>query len=97
MGELRLWAAAAAGPAVAAAFSALAALRRMRSLHPIGVGYQGSLQVPAQAPAAGGPAMALATVLPAARSGSSVPPRPTGSGSSCEPPRPSAGHDRWRP
>jgi hypothetical protein len=51
MRELRLWAAAAAGPAVAAAFSALAALRRKRSLHPIGIGYQGRLQVSAQAPA----------------------------------------------
>jgi hypothetical protein len=51
MRELHLWAAAAAGPAVAAAFSALAALRRKRSLHPIGVGYQGVLQVPADAPA----------------------------------------------
>jgi hypothetical protein len=51
MRELRLWAAAAAGPAVAATFSALAALRRKRSLHPIGVGYQGVLQVPAEAPA----------------------------------------------
>jgi hypothetical protein len=50
MRELRLWAAAAAGPAVAAAFSALASLRRKRSLHPIGIGYQGRLQVPAQAP-----------------------------------------------
>jgi len=51
MRELRLWAAAAAGPAVAATFFALAALRGKRSLHPIGVGYQGRLQVPAQAPA----------------------------------------------
>jgi hypothetical protein len=51
MRELRLWAAAAAGPAVAATFSALAALRRKRSLHPIGAGYQGVLQVPADAPA----------------------------------------------
>jgi hypothetical protein len=48
MRELRLWAAAAAGPAVAATFSALAALRRKRSLHPTGVGYQGVLQVPAK-------------------------------------------------
>jgi len=51
MRELRLWAAAAAGPAVAAAFSALAALRRKRSLHPIGIGYQGRLQVSAHPPA----------------------------------------------
>jgi hypothetical protein len=51
MRELRLWAAAAAGPAVAATFSALAALRRKRSLHPIGVGYQGRLQVSDDAPA----------------------------------------------
>ena len=50
MRELRLWAAAAAGPAVAATISALASLRRKRSLHPIGIGYQGRLQVPAQAP-----------------------------------------------
>jgi hypothetical protein len=45
MRELRLWAAAAAGPAVAAGFHALAAVRRKRSLHPIGVGYQGWLRV----------------------------------------------------
>jgi len=51
MREFRLWAAAAAGPAVAAAFSALAALRRKRSLHPIGIGYQGRLQVPIHVPA----------------------------------------------
>jgi hypothetical protein len=51
MRELRLWAAAAAGPAAAVAFSALAALRRKRSLHPIGIGYQGRLQVSAQASA----------------------------------------------
>jgi hypothetical protein len=51
MREVRLWAAATAGPAVAAAFSVLAALRRTRPLHPIGVGYQGLLQVPAEAPA----------------------------------------------
>jgi hypothetical protein len=51
MREIRLWVAAAAGPAVAATFSALAALRRKRSLHPIGIGYQGKLQVPTQAPA----------------------------------------------
>jgi hypothetical protein len=52
MRELRLWAAAAAGPAVAAAFSTLAALRRKRrSLHPIGIGYQGRLQVPVHPPA----------------------------------------------
>jgi hypothetical protein len=40
--ELRLWAAA---PAAAVGFSALAALRRRRSLHPTGVGYQGQLVV----------------------------------------------------
>jgi hypothetical protein len=51
MREVRLWTAAAAAPAVAAAFSTLAALRRKRSLHPIGVGYQGLLQVSARAPA----------------------------------------------
>jgi hypothetical protein len=51
MRELRLWAAAAAGPAVAAASYALAALRRRRSLHPTGVGYQGWLQVADDSPA----------------------------------------------
>jgi hypothetical protein len=43
--ELRLWAAAAAAPAPAAGFYALATLRRRRSLHPGGVGYQGQLVV----------------------------------------------------
>jgi hypothetical protein len=43
--RLRLWAAAAAGPAAAAGFSALTALRRRRSLHPTGVGYRGRLVV----------------------------------------------------
>jgi hypothetical protein len=43
--ELRLWTAAAAAPATAAGFYALAALRRRRSLHPTGVGYQGELLV----------------------------------------------------
>jgi hypothetical protein len=46
MRELRLWAAAAAGPILAAGFYSLAALRRRRSLHPTGTGYQGWLQVP---------------------------------------------------
>jgi hypothetical protein len=46
MRALRLWTAAAAGPVVAAGFYALAALRRRRSLHPTGFGYQGWLQVP---------------------------------------------------
>ena len=41
--ELRLWAASAAAPAVAAGFYALATLRHRRSLHPSGVGYQGQL------------------------------------------------------
>ena len=50
MRELRLWAAAAAGPVVAAGFYALAALRRKRSLHPTGVGYQGWLRVPKESP-----------------------------------------------
>jgi hypothetical protein len=50
MRELRLWAAAAAGPAVAAGFHALAALRRRRSLHPTGIGYKGWLQVPNERP-----------------------------------------------
>jgi hypothetical protein len=51
MRELRLWAAAAAGPAVAAGFYALATVRRRRSLHPAGVGYQGWMQVPDEGPA----------------------------------------------
>jgi hypothetical protein len=51
MRELRLWAAAAAGPAVAAGFYALATARRRRSLHPTGTGYQGWLQIPHQGPA----------------------------------------------
>jgi hypothetical protein len=46
MREFRLWAAAAAGPAVAAGFYALAALRRKRALHPTGIGFQGWLRVP---------------------------------------------------
>jgi hypothetical protein len=50
MQEHRLWAAAAAGPAVAAGFYALAALRHGRSLHPTGVGYQGRLEVHAERP-----------------------------------------------
>jgi len=50
MRELRLWAAAAAGPVVAAGFYALAALRRRRSLHPTGIGYQGWLRVPNERP-----------------------------------------------
>ena len=45
MRELRLWSAAAAGPVVAAGFSALAALRRRHALHPTGIGYRGWLQV----------------------------------------------------
>lgn len=51
MRELRLWAAAAAGPAVAAGFYALARLRSRRSLHPAGAGYQGWLEVPTELPA----------------------------------------------
>jgi hypothetical protein len=43
--ELRLWAAAAAAPAAAAGFYALATLRHRRSLHPSGVGYEGQLLV----------------------------------------------------
>ncbi len=50
MRELRLWAAAAAGPVVAAGFATLAALRRRRSLHPTGIGYQGRLRVPVESP-----------------------------------------------
>jgi hypothetical protein len=45
MRELRLSAAAAAAPAVAAGFYLLAVLRRRRSLHPTGAGYQGWLVV----------------------------------------------------
>ena len=45
MRELRLWTAAVAAPAAAAGFYALAMLRRRRSLHPTGVGYQGELLV----------------------------------------------------
>ena len=51
MRELRLWAAAAAGPVVAGGFYALARLRSRRSLHPAGIGYQGWLQIPAERPA----------------------------------------------
>jgi hypothetical protein len=50
MRELRLWAAAAAGPVVGAGFYALAALRRRSSLHPTGIGYQGWLRVPNECP-----------------------------------------------
>jgi hypothetical protein len=50
MRALRLWAAAAAGPVVAAGFYALAALRRRRSLHPTGIGYRGCLRVPNEWP-----------------------------------------------
>jgi hypothetical protein len=51
MRELRLWAAAAAGPVVAAGFYALAALPRRRSLYPTGIGYHGWLEVPNDSPA----------------------------------------------
>ena len=51
MRELRLWAAAAAGPVVAAGFYALAALGNRRSLHPTGIGYQGWLEVSNERPA----------------------------------------------
>ena len=50
MRALRLWAAAAAGPVVAAGFYTLAALRNRRSLHPMGIGYQGWLRVPNEWP-----------------------------------------------
>jgi hypothetical protein len=46
MRALRLWAAAAAAPVVGAGFYTLAALRNRRSLHPMGIGYQGWLRVP---------------------------------------------------
>jgi hypothetical protein len=42
--DLRLWAAVAAAPAVAAGFSLLAGLRR-RSLHPSGTGYHAWFRV----------------------------------------------------
>lgn len=45
MRELRLWAAAAAAPAVAAGFSLLAGLRRRRSLHPTGTAYHAWFRV----------------------------------------------------
>jgi hypothetical protein len=48
--ELRLGAAAAAAPVVAAGFYALAVLRRRRSLHPAGVGFQGQLLISNDAP-----------------------------------------------
>jgi hypothetical protein len=51
MREFRLWAAVAAGPAVAVGFYALATARRRRSLHPTGTGYQGWLEVPHEGPA----------------------------------------------
>jgi hypothetical protein len=50
MRALRLWAAAAAAPVVAAGFYTLAALRNRRSLHPMGIGYQGWLRVPNEWP-----------------------------------------------
>lgn len=45
MRDLRLWAAVAAAPAVAAGFSLLAGLRRRRSLHPSGTGYHAWFRV----------------------------------------------------
>jgi hypothetical protein len=65
MRELRLWAAAAAGPAVAAGFYALARLRSRRSLHPAGAGYHGWLEVPTEHPARPG--------VPLLRAGSAHP------------------------
>jgi hypothetical protein len=50
MRALRLWAAAAAAPVVAAGFYTLAALRNRRSVHPMGIGYQGWLRVPNEGP-----------------------------------------------
>jgi hypothetical protein len=50
MRALRLWAAAVAAPVVAAGFYTLAALRNRRSLHPMGIGYQGWLRVPNEWP-----------------------------------------------
>jgi hypothetical protein len=54
MRELRLWSAAVAGPVVAAGFYALAVLRRRRSLHPTGIGYQAWLRVPDERPPGAG-------------------------------------------
>jgi hypothetical protein len=66
MRELRLWAAAAAGPAFAAGFYALATLRRRRSLHPAGTGYEGWLRVPDEGPARPGvPLFQAGTTHPA--------------------------------
>ena len=66
MRELRLWAAAAAGPAFAAGFYALATLRRRRSLHPAGMGYEGWLRVPDEGPARPGvPLFQAGTTHPA--------------------------------
>jgi hypothetical protein len=50
MRALRLWTAAAAGPVVAADFYTLAVLRNRRSLHQMGIGYQGWLRVPNEWP-----------------------------------------------
>ena len=66
MWELRLWAAAAAGPVFAAGFYALATLRRRRSLHPAGMGYEGWLRVPDEGPARPGvPLFQAGTTHPA--------------------------------
>jgi hypothetical protein len=55
--EPRLGAAAAAAPVVAAGFYALAVLRRRRSLHPAGVGFQGQLLISNDAPDRSGVAL----------------------------------------
>jgi hypothetical protein len=108
MRGFRLWAAAAAGPAVAAGFYALAALRRCCTSQELARGafstalpYDfGSEQVVLLLvrcpPMTGGPLAMKATVLPA-RWLNCVPLPPTGSGSSCEPPSPSGTRSRWPP
>jgi hypothetical protein len=63
--ELRLWTAAAAAPATAAGFYALAALRRRRFLHPTGVGYQGQLVVGGGPGRSGVPLLRPGAVYPA--------------------------------
>jgi hypothetical protein len=62
--DLRLWTAAPAAPATAAGFYALAVLRRRRSLHPTGVGYQGQLVVGAGLPEPLPDALGVAIKLP---------------------------------
>jgi hypothetical protein len=65
MRALRLWAAAAAAPVVAAGFYTLAALRNRRSLHPTGIGYRGWLRVPNELPQSGVPLFQAGATHPA--------------------------------